>query len=162
MLEASRRTSAESMTMSETVEYAFAEAPRCCYPKFFAGFVDGLTFCVHIIIGAWLVKALTTPLGSITIELGKGNSAIITAGLMLLPAFLLRDLKLIVPLSVLGNMMTIAFFISLIVNRLMLKEQIVFPPLFNCQLQSLVFVGLSLLTIHSFGVVCNVCVCVCL
>lgn len=160
MLETSRRTSVESMTMSETVVYAFTESPTCWYPKFFTGFVDGLFGYVHIIFGAWLVKALSTPIRRLTIiYMEQGNAAIITAGLLLLPAFLLRDLKLIVPLSVLGNMITIAFFISLIVKRFKIHEAIIFPSLFNCQLQSLLFVGLSLLTVNSFGVVCNVCVC---
>lgn len=160
MLEASRRTSVESMTMSETVEYAFSESPRCCYPKFFAGFVDGMFGFVHMMLGAWLVKALSVPLASTTIlDMGRGHIGVISAGLLLLPAFMLRDLKLIVPFSVLGNLLTIAFFISLIINRLTIKDGVEFPVLFNCQLQSLVFIGLSLLTINSFGVVCNLYVC---
>lgn len=161
MLEASRRTSVASMTMSETVEYAFSEAPYCCYPKLFAGLVDGLIGFVHMMLSAWLVEAMSVHLGALTIlDMGRGPTTVISAGLLLLPAFMLRDLKLIVPFSVWGNLLTIAFFISLIFNRLTIKDSAIeFPPLFNLQLQSLVFIGLSLLTINSFGVVCNLYVC---
>lgn len=160
MLETSRRTSVGSMTMSKTVEYAFSLGPTCssCSPKAFAVIVDALLILISILLSAYFIESLKNMIGIFGLNgLYPRIRGLIIAGLMVLPLFLLKDLKFVAPFSILANLLTIALSIWQIITILFKGEFTEeSPKLIECNLQSLVFVGLSLLAMNSFGVVCSV------
>lgn len=159
MLETSRLNSVGSMTMSNTVEFAFTLGPKCfnSSAKAFAIFADVLLIVIHIVIGAYMIDILRILIQRISLFSLHGIQGYITTGLAVLPVFLLKDLKFVVPFSVIANLLTLAVFFSLIVQRIIFNTSIeAYPKLINFQVESLVFVGLCFVAINSFGLVCTV------
>lgn len=158
MLEASSRTSVGSMTMSKTVEFAFSLGCISCCSKVFAVIVDVLLILISILLSAYFIQSLKNALVITELCIAFPSIRGLTfAGLIVLPLFLLKYLKSVAPFSILANLLTIALTIWQIASILAYQPKIgQSTKLIECNLQSLVFVGLSLLAINSFGVVCSV------
>ncbi|KAL7733891.1 hypothetical protein ACLKA6_011601 [Drosophila palustris] len=118
MVEASRRNKVGYMTFHETMVYAFSEGPKCCH-----WFSKGSGYMVDIILAlshygvnvVYLVFAAANLKQFIDEHFGKVDVRIMIAiiGICLIPLFLLRQLKYLVPGNILASFLILGGLLAI-------------------------------------------------
>ncbi|XP_032291111.1 glutamate transporter polyphemus isoform X2 [Drosophila virilis] len=155
MVESSRRNSVGYMTFPETVEYSFSVGPKCCrsISKVVAFFIDGVLAFSHYGICVVYVVFVALNIKQILDEVWPNIDVWIycaAVGLLLIPLFLLRQLKYLVPTNILANILLYVGFACILYYFC-----IGLPPLGERELfkyDLALFFGVVLFAISSVGV----------
>ncbi|XP_064545666.1 glutamate transporter polyphemus-like isoform X1 [Drosophila montana] len=155
MVESSRRNSVGYMTFPETVEYSFSVGPKCCrcISKVVGFFIDGIlafshygVCVVYIVFVALNIKQL---LDSVWPNVGVWVYCA-AVGLLLIPLFLLRQLKYLVPTNMLATILLYVGFACILYYFCIGLPSLGERDLFKYDLA--LFFGIVLFAVSSVGV----------